>query len=72
MYLLRLRQAATRVRYELRYQLGGIRQITDPNIFRVSPFREMGELRGVVKRFGEDSQRLKDTIIEIQHRLYSN
>ncbi|MCJ7533470.1 MAG: carboxypeptidase regulatory-like domain-containing protein [Anaerolineales bacterium] len=54
-----------------KYELGGLRQITDPNIFRVSPFREMGELRGVIKRFGSDSGHLRSTIDEIQQRLYT-
>ena len=54
-----------------KYELGGLRQITDPNIFRVSPFREMGELRGVIRRFGGDAERLRGTIDEIQQRLYA-
>lgn len=54
-----------------KYEVGGLRQITDPNIFRVSPFHEMGELRGVVQRFGGDPRRLRSTIDEIQQRLYS-
>jgi len=46
--------------------------LIDPEtIFRVSPFREMGELRGVVKRFGGDSGLLRSTIDEIQQRLYT-
>ena len=53
-----------------KYELGGIKQITDPAIFRVSPFREMGEVRGVVARFG-DARRLRETIDELQRRLYA-
>lgn len=54
-----------------KYELGGLRQITNPNIFRVSPFREMGELRGVVKRFEGDAGRLRSALDEMQQRLYS-
>jgi type I restriction enzyme R subunit len=54
-----------------KYELGGIRQITDPNIFRVTPFHEMGELGGILSRFGGDTGRLHGTINEIQHRLYT-
>ncbi len=53
-----------------KYELGGLNQISDPAIFRVSPFREMGEARGVVARFG-DAQRLRETLDEIQRRLYA-
>ncbi|ABX07905.1 type III restriction protein res subunit (plasmid) [Herpetosiphon aurantiacus DSM 785] len=53
-----------------KYELGGLNQISDPSIFRVSPFREMGEVRGVIARFG-DAQRLRETIDEIQRRLYA-
>lgn len=53
-----------------KYELGGIKQITDPAIFRVSPFREMGEVRGVVARFG-DARRLRETVDELQRRLYA-
>ena len=30
------------------YVLGGLREMTDPAVFRVSPFREMGEAYSVV------------------------
>jgi type I restriction enzyme R subunit len=32
-----------------KYELGGLRQIIDPRIFRVPPFRQMGEVRGVIR-----------------------
>jgi len=53
-----------------KYELGGLKQISDPAIFRISPFREMGEVRGVVARFG-DARRLRETIDELQRRLYA-
>lgn len=54
-----------------KYELGGLKQISDPAIFRVSPFQQMGEVRGVIRRFGGDSQRLRQTMDEIQRRLYT-
>ncbi len=44
-------QAAIRAMLE-KYRLGGLRQISDPAIFRLPPFKAMGELRGVSQRFG--------------------
>lgn len=54
-----------------KYVLGGITEMTDPAIFRVSPFREMGEARGVLGRFGGDPQRFVDAMAELQNRLYA-
>ena len=54
-----------------KYEIGGLNQITNPAVFRVSPFREMGETRGVVKRFGGDTRHLRQTIDELQRRLYA-
>jgi hypothetical protein len=48
-----------------------LREMTDPAIFRVSPFREMGEARGVLRRFGGDPQRFRATMTELQRRLYT-
>lgn len=53
-----------------KYRLGGLRQITDPAIFRLPPFKAMGELRGVSQRFGGTGA-LRETIVEIQRRLYT-
>lgn len=53
-----------------KYELGGLGELTNPAIFRVSPFREMGEVRGVIARFG-DAARLRATIDELQRRLYA-
>lgn len=54
-----------------KYELGGLRQITDPRIFRVSPFRQMGDVRGVIRRFDGDAGQLRQTLAEIQRRLYA-
>lgn len=54
-----------------KYELGGLRQITDPRIFRVPPFRQMGEARGVIRRFGGEAASLRQTMLEMQHRLYA-
>lgn len=54
-----------------KYELGGLKQITDPAIFRVSPFQQMGEVRGVIRRFDGDAQKLRQTMDEIQRRLYT-
>lgn len=55
-----------------KYELGGLKQITDPAIFRVSPFRQMGEVRGVIRRFNGDPQKLRQTMDDIQRRLYAD
>ncbi len=55
-----------------KYELGGLKQLTDPNIFRVSPFREMGEVRGVLRRFGGQAQQLRHALDEMQRRLYAS
>jgi type I restriction enzyme R subunit len=54
-----------------KYEIGGLNQITNPAIFRISPFREMGETRGIVNRFGGDVKHLRQTLDELQRRLYA-
>ncbi|MEM7118167.1 MAG: DEAD/DEAH box helicase family protein [Chloroflexota bacterium] len=54
-----------------KYELGGLKQISDPAIFRVSPFRQMGEVRGVLRRFGGDAFKLRQTMDDIQRRIYA-
>jgi type I restriction enzyme R subunit len=54
-----------------KYELGGLKEMTDPKVFRVSPFREMGEVRGVLRRFGNDPERLRQALNELQERLYA-
>jgi type I restriction enzyme R subunit len=53
-----------------KYRLGGLRQINDPAILRLPLFKTMGELRGVSQRFG-DAAALRQTMVELQRRLYS-
>ncbi len=57
------RQPPRRVDYLLRY--------TDPRIFRVPPFSQMGDVRGVIRRFGGDPDRLRQTLGDLQRRLYA-
>lgn len=52
-----------------KYGLNGIDEITDPRIFRLPPFKAMGELSGVAQRFGSAAA-LRQTIQEVQRRLY--
>jgi type I restriction enzyme, R subunit len=54
-----------------KYELGGLRQITDPRIFRLPPFRQMGDVRGVIRRFGNDATHLRQALVELQRRLYT-
>ena len=54
-----------------KYELGGLKEMTNAGVFCVSPFREMGEVRGVINRFGGNAQRLRNAVDEIQRRLYA-
>jgi type I restriction enzyme R subunit len=53
-----------------KYRLGGVEQLSDPRVFRTSPFREMGQSPGVIRRFGGVEQ-LQETLDEVQRRLYA-
>ena len=53
-----------------KYRVGGVEEMTDPRVFRLSPFREMGQALGVIRRFG-DVERLQATMGEMQERLYA-
>jgi len=53
-----------------KYRLGGVEQLADPRVFRLSPFREMGQAPGVIQRFGGTEQ-LHETLDEMQRRLYA-
>ncbi len=53
-----------------KYRVGGVEEMTDPRVFRLSPFREMGKAVGVIRRFG-DAERLQTTVREMQERLYA-
>jgi type I restriction enzyme R subunit len=52
-----------------KYRVGGVEEMTDPRVFRLSPFREMGQAVGVIRRFG-DVEHLQATMREMQQRLY--
>jgi len=53
-----------------KYRIGGIEQITRPEVFRTPPFDKMGYLRGVAAVFG-GFDKLKSAIEELQRGLYS-
>jgi type I restriction enzyme R subunit len=52
-----------------KYRVGGVEEMTDPRVFRLSPFREMGRAVGVIRRFG-GAEQLQTTVQEMQERLY--
>jgi type I restriction enzyme, R subunit len=52
-----------------KYRLAGVPEMARPEIFRLSPFREMGQAPGVIKRFGS-ADALRRTLHEMQQRLY--
>ena len=52
-----------------KYRVGGVEEMTDPRVFRLSPFREIGRAVGVSRRFG-GIEHLQTTLQEMQQRLY--
>ena len=52
-----------------KYRLNGVSEMGSPDVFRLSPFREMGQAPGVIKRFG-GAEPLRTTLGEMQRRLY--
>jgi type I restriction enzyme R subunit len=52
-----------------KYRLAGVQEMARPEVFRLSPFREMGQLPGVIKCFGS-TDALRHTLHEMQQRLY--
>ena len=52
-----------------KYRSAGIDEICDPRIFRLSPFLEMGQAPGVVRRFGS-MPKLQQSLAEMQQRIY--
>jgi len=52
-----------------KYRVGGVEEMTDARVFRLSPFREMGRAVGVIRRFG-GAEQLQATVREMQERLY--
>jgi type I restriction enzyme R subunit len=53
-----------------KYRVGGIEQLANPRVFSLGPFREMGKAIGVIRRFG-DAEQLKETVREMQRRIYA-
>lgn len=52
-----------------KYRLGGVSEMASPDVFRLSPFREMGQAPGVIQRFG-GTEPLRTALGEMQRRLY--
>jgi type I restriction enzyme R subunit len=52
-----------------KYRATGVDEISDPRIFRLPPFFEMGQAPGVARRFGS-LQKLQANLVELQHRIY--
>ncbi len=52
-----------------KYRLGGVTEMASPDIFRLSPFRAMGQAPGVIQRFG-GVEPLRTALGELQRRLY--
>ena len=52
-----------------KYRLSGVSEIASPDVFRLSPFREMGQAPGVIQCFG-GTEVLRAALGEIQRRLY--
>ncbi len=52
-----------------KYRLNGVSEMVSPDVFRLSPFREMGQAPGVIKRFG-GAEPLRTALGEMQRRLY--
>lgn len=52
-----------------KYRLAGVQEMVNPEVFRLSPFREMGQLSGVAQRFGTINN-LRLALDEVQQRLY--
>lgn len=52
-----------------KYRAVGIDEISDPRVFRLSPFFEMGQAPGVARRFGS-LPKLQKSLTELQQRIY--
>jgi len=53
-----------------KYRAVGIEEISDPRIFRLPPFFEMGQAPGVALRFGS-LPALQEKLADLQYRIYS-
>jgi type I restriction enzyme R subunit len=52
-----------------KYRAVGIEEISDPRIFRLPPFLEMGQAPGVARRFGSLPV-LQEKLADLQNRIY--
>ncbi len=52
-----------------KYRLGGVDELSRPEVFRIPPFDAMGMAPGVIRRFG-DVNALRAAMSEMQRRLY--
>ncbi|MBI5446024.1 MAG: DEAD/DEAH box helicase family protein [Deltaproteobacteria bacterium] len=52
-----------------KYRLAGVNELASADVFRLSPFREMGLAPGVIKRFGGPDA-LKVAVSQLQQKLY--
>ena len=53
-----------------KYRATDVDEISDPRIFRLSPFFEMGQAPGVAYRFGS-LVKLQTNFAELQRRIYN-
>jgi len=54
-----------------KYRVGGIEQISRPEVFRIPPFDKWGYLRGIANIFG-GFEKLRKAVDELQRGLYTN
>lgn len=54
-----------------KYRIGGVEQISRPEVFRLPPFDKLGYLRGVAEIFG-GMEKLKQAINMLEHGLYES
>ena len=53
-----------------KYQVGGLEEIANAQVFRLPTFDEMGQVVGLMQRFG-DVEELRAAVDEVQRRLYT-
>jgi len=52
-----------------KYRATGVDEISDPRVFRLPPFFEMGQAPGVARRFGSPPK-LQANLAKLQRRIY--
>lgn len=52
-----------------KYRATSVEEISDPRVFRLPPFLEMGQAPGIARRFGS-LPKLQNNLTELQKRLY--